>query len=562
MSRRCLLIQVERSERGLLIRENYSKSKLMRHMAGVWDKAAGGWFLPERLDILGKLDQIGCTFSPDVILLRQQLEEQQLRLTEAKLDGHTTEQSMPVKTKPFNHQQVAYQVATTLPAAALLMEQGTGKTLTAIAVAGYRHIHNGVRCLLVVCPASVVPVWPREFAEHANYRHRVVPLIASSAVEKIKLVASAMEQARPDELTVIVVNFESAWRIESVLERVVKGQMIVVDESQRIKTPGAEQSKCLHRLGKLSQYRLILSGTPITQNPMDLYSQYKFLEPSLFGGSFTVFRNRYAIMGGFEGRQIVEYQRLDELMAKAHSIAYRITKAEALDLPDELTQIVPVILPPKVQKMYRELKQHSIVELEKEIRENDRIVAANVLTKLLRLQQLAGGWVNTDENGLTKVHEAKLVALRDHLETLLEDETRKVVIFARFLPEIHAITDMLSSMRLDHRWITGAVGQAERGEAVQDFQTDPDVRVFTAQIQTAGLGITLTAADTAIFFSMDFSLANHEQAKARIHRIGQKKTVTYMYLLTAGSVDEKIFEALKSKKSIADQVVDDWRSVM
>jgi SNF2 family DNA or RNA helicase len=121
---------------------------------------------------------------------------------------------------------------------------------------------------------------------------------------------------------------------------------------------------------------------------------------------------------------------------------------------------------------------------------------------------------------------------------------------------------MLSKMKLDHRWITGAVGQAERGEAVAEFQKDPDVRVFTAQIQTAGLGITLTAACTAIFYSMDFSLANHEQAKARIHRIGQRYPVTYMYLLASGTVDEKIFEAVKSKKSLADQVVDDWRSVL
>lgn len=555
-------IRVELCERGLLIRSDYNKNKLMRHMAGTFDKSSGGWVLPARLDVLGKLDQLGVEATAEVSQLRQQLEIQQQELNNAKLDGHTTAQDMPIKTKPFQHQEVAYQVATTLPAAALLMEQGTGKTLTAIAVAGHRFLHHGVRYLLVVCPASVVPVWPREFAEHANYRHRVVPLIADSAVKKIQLVAGTMAEAQPDELTVIVVNFESAWRIESVLERVVrKDAMIVVDESQRIKTPGTEQSKCLHRLGKHAKYRMILSGTPITQNPLDLYSQYKFLEPSMFGASFTVFRNRYAVMGGFEGRQVVEYQRLDELMARAHSIAYRITKAEALDLPSEMVQIRPVILPAKVQKMYRELKQHSITELEKES-ENGKIVAANVLTKLLRLQQMAGGWVNTDENGLVQVHQEKLDALKCEIETILEDESRKVVIFARFLPEINAITTMLSKMKLDHRWITGAVGQAERGEAVDDFQKDADVRVFTAQIATAGLGITLTAADTAIFFSMDFSLANHEQAKARVHRIGQKMPVTYMYLLASGTVDEKIFDALKSKKSVADMVVDDWRSVI
>jgi SNF2 family DNA or RNA helicase len=174
---------------------------------------------------------------------------------------------------------------------------------------------------------------------------------------------------------------------------------------------------------------------------------------------------------------------------------------------------------------------------------------------------MAGGNVNTDDGHLVRVHEAKLMALKEELELLLADDSRKVVIFARFLPEINQILELLNEMKLEHRVITGAVGQAERGEVVHEFQTDAEVRVITCQIQTAGLGITLTAADTAIFYSMDFSLANHEQAKARIHRIGQHHPVTYMYLLAENTVDEKIFEALKSKKSIADQVIDDWRSV-
>lgn len=536
----------------------------MQHLAGKYSKADNGWIIPARLDTIGKLESLGWSLSDDVQALKSELVRQHQELTDAKINGVTTEQNLLIKTKPFNHQQVAYQIATSLDAAALLMEMGTGKTLTAIAVAGHRWLHHGVRFLLVVCPASVVPVWPREFAEHADFPHRVVPLIATSAVGKIDLVARAVADAKAGELTVCVVNFESAWRIESVLERLIKKDgMIIVDESQRIKTPGAEQSKCLHRLGKLVKYRLILSGTPITQNPMDLYSQYKFLEPSMFGNSFTVFRNRYAVMGGFEGKQIVEYRNLEHLMKLAHSIAFRITKAEALDLPEETVQIRPVILPAKAQKMYNQLKRESIAELEREYQTTETIVAQNVLTKLLRLQQLAGGNVTSDEGNLLRVHDEKVNALRDELETILEDETRKAVIFVRFLAEIAQIEEMLrKSVRVEYRVITGAVSQAERGEVVQEFQTDPDVRIIICQIQTAGLGITLTAADTAIFFSLDFSLANHEQARARIHRIGQRHPVTYLYLLGAGTVDEKIFEALKNKKSIADQVVDDWRSVL
>ena len=531
----------------------------MRHLSGVYRKDTDGWLLPIRLDVLEKLEEYGGVLDRSAREKQNELQNMHDEMMASKLRGDAAA-VMPIKTKPFDHQRVAYQIGTRLDAAALFMEQGCGKTLAAIAIAGERLSH-GVQFLLVVCPASVVPVWPKEFAEHADYPHRVIPLIADNSTKKIQLAFEARETATPGELTVVVVNFESAWRIESALEPLIKKQMIVIDESQRIKTPGTEQSKCMHRLGKLAKYRYLLSGTPITQNPLDLYSQYKFLEPSMFGQSFTVFRNKYAIMGGFEGKQVIGYKNLEHLMQKAHSIAYRVTKTDALDLPDEVTSIRPVLLPDKIVKMYRELKRESILELTRE-EEKTQIVAANVLTKLLRLQQLAGGNLS-DENGQQlRIHDAKLSALKDELITLLSDQERKVVIFARFLPEIRQITGLLETMRIDHRVITGAIGQADRGQYVEEFQTIDGVRVFLAQIATAGLGITLTAADTAIFYSMDFSLANHEQAKARIHRIGQRRPVTYMYLLADGTVDEQIFDALKNKKSIADHVVDNWRDIL
>lgn len=520
-----------------------------------------GWILPIRLDVLRKLKRYGGVFTEKTLQVEADLEIQHEQLNHAKLDGTVEIANLPIKTKPFEHQKVAFTIGTKLDAAAMFMEQGTGKTLTAIAIAGKRLIEDGIQFALVVCPASVVAVWPKEFFEHADYPHRVFPITDSTATKKMDTVYKASLGAKQSELTVFVINFESLWRIESVFEPLIKKQLIIVDESQRIKTPGAEQSKCLHRLGKMAKYRLILSGTPITQNPLDLYSQYKFLEPSMFGNSFTLFRNKYAVMGGFEGRQVIGYQKLDDLMTKAHSIAYRITKAEALDLPMETTSIRPVLLPKKILDMYKQLKRESIIELERQ-ETTEKVVAVNVLTKLLRLQQLTGGFLTSEDGTVMHVHNEKLDLLKDELEHLLEVDGRKVVVFARFLSEIKAIVSLIKKLNIEYRFITGAVGQVERGQAVHDFQTDNNVRIFIAQIATAGLGITLTAADTAIFYSMDFSLANHEQARARIHRIGQRHPVTYMYLICEQTVDAKIFEALKSKKSIADMVVDDWRSVI
>jgi SNF2 family DNA or RNA helicase len=331
--------------------------------------------------------------------------------------------------------------------------------------------------------------------------------------------------------------------------------MIICDESQRIKTPSAQQSKAMHRLGKAAKYRLILTGTPVTQGPLDFFSQYKFLDPAIFGNSYYAFRARYAIMGGFENRQIIGYRNLPELIRKAHSVAFRVTKAEALDLPPFTDQVLYCELERKAMSIYAQLKKESVAELSEE----KVLTATNVLSRLLRLSQITGGYLGDGEGRIEEVSKAKMKLLEETLEDLL-GAGKKVIIFARFLPEIGGILKLLEQKNVNYSWITGEVKMAERGEAVRRFQEDEDCRVFVAQIQTAGLGITLTAADTAIFYSLDYSFANYDQARARLHRIGQRNAVTYIHLTARGTVDEKILDALKAKKNVADEVVDNWRA--
>src|SRR5690606_14276085 len=221
-------------------------------------------------------------------------------------------------------------------------------------------------------------------------------------------------------LRVAVINYEATWRMEEALARFVNGGLIIADESHRIKTPSAQQSKAMGRLGQVAAYRLMLTGTPVTQNPLDIWSQYRFLDPSIFGRSFYAFRNRYAIMGGYQNYQVVGYQRLDELVEKAHRIAFRITRAECLDLPPEIVQHVPVSLGRKASTVYREIEEAAIARLSSDA----TVSAANVLTELLRLQQVAGGWVTTDDGRTVQVGTEKLDALMDLLEDLLAHEQR------------------------------------------------------------------------------------------------------------------------------------------
>nr|PZN59301.1 MAG: hypothetical protein DIU58_18115 [Sphaerobacter thermophilus] len=287
---------------------------------------------------------------------------------------------------------------------------------------------------------------------------------------------------------------------------------------------------------------------------MDIWSQYRFLDPSIFGRSFYAFRNRYAIMGGYQNYQVVGFKNLDELVEKAHKIAFRITRAECLDLPPEVYTDIPVQLGPRARAIYRELEAQAVARLSAE----SSISASNVLTELLRLQQVAGGWVTTDDGRTVQVGNEKLDALMDLLEDLLSNAQRKVTVFCRFVPEIRAILAACEKAGIAAEGLYGAT--RDRGELVRRFQEEAEPRVMVIQIQTGGLGITLHRADTAVFYSTGWSLADYEQAKARIQRAGQRaEKVQYFHLLARGTVDERIMQALAEKRDLSRMVVDDWK---
>lgn len=458
-----------------------------------------------------------------------------------------------VKAKLFKHQQDAYDFALETfehsKAVALLADMGTGKSMMTIAITGTLEAEKGIRKMLVVCPKSIVGVWDDEFRKFADYSYALTVL--DGTMDKKK---AAFGYMQGKALQVIVVNYESAWRLEKEITK-WQPDLIVCDESSKIKTPSATQSKAMHRLGRISKYNMILTGTPITGSPLDIFSQYKFLDESIFGGSFYLFRNRYAIMGGYQNRMVVGYRHMDELVSKVHSIAYRIKIEDAVDLPPFIDETRTITLEPKAQTIYRTLEKDCYAELA-----NGEVTVRNVLTQLLRLSQCTGGFIRGDVNTeASQVSAAKLDALEDVVDTCL-DEGKKVVVFARFVPEIEAIAAMLKSKKIGYSLIYGAT--TDRAEQVKAFQENPDVKVFIGQLQTTGMGLTLTAANVAVFYSLDFSYANFDQSRARIHRIGQKQKCLYIHLVCKGTVDEKILNALKHKGDIAKIMVDDWRTLL
>ena len=417
---------------------------------------------------------------------------------------------------------------------------------------------GAVKRVLVIAPASVVPVWPKEFDEYADFPVMCKTLLGSKK-QRLENI-SGLKGCHNKKLCVAAVNYESVWR-DGIFEALqdYDADLVVCDESQRIKTHDAKQSKAMHRLGDMAKYKLILSGTPVQNNAIDIWSQYRFLDRTVFGDSYYAFRGRYAVMGGFNNKQIVGYKDLDGLIKKEHSIAFRITKEEAVDLPEQTFEVRYIEMPAKERKLYEKIRKDSITELES----GGKVTAATVLTKLLRLQQLAGGFLVKDgADKPEKVSTAKLDALKDIIIDYVVEGGRKLVVFARFIPEVDAILKLAEKILPKNRKavaLYGGIKKNERGGIVGQFQTDPDTVLFVGQIDTAGTGITLTAADTCVYYSKNFNYATYEQSLSRIHRIGQVNRCTYIDLVVGDSVDEKINIALMKKENLAETVVDNWK---
>ncbi len=535
-----------RKDETIRIYDSYLYRESIKEIDGrMYDAEDKCWIVPLCKENVATLSLIGANLDEE---LRAMLKNQNKAFV-----GECQHRTPRVKVKLFSHQQNAYNFALSTfeksKGVALLADMGTGKSMMTIAITGTLEIERDVKKMLIVCPKSIVGVWEEEFRKFADYKYAITVLDGT-----MKKKRSAFGFMQGKALQIIVVNYESCWRLEEEIAE-WNPDLIVCDESSKIKTPMASQAKALHRLGRNSKYNMILTGTPITGSPLDIFSQYKFVNEEIFGTSFYLFRSRYAIMGGFQNRMITGYRNMVELVQKVHSIAFRIKIDDAVDLPPFIDETRVLPLEAKAQSVYKQLENDCYAELK-----HGEVTARNVLTQLLRLSQCSGGFIRDDISGKAEqVSNAKLEALEEILEACME-EGHKVVVFARFIPEIEAIKNLLEEMRIEYSLICGAT--KDRAEQVKRFQENLDVKVFVGQLQTTGMGLTLTAASVAVFYSLDFSYANYEQSRARIHRIGQKEKCLYIHLVCKNTVDEKIINALKHKADIANIMVDNWQQLL
>ena len=336
--------------------------------------------------------------------------------------------------------------------------------------------------------------------------------------------------------------------------------MLAIDESTTIKNPNAKRTKSILTLGKEATYRRILTGSPVTKSPLDLYTQCGFLNSYLLGyDSFYAFRNRYANMidrnfGGRRVQLIGSYKRLDELADKLKAFSYRVLKDDCLDLPDKVYVRREVDLTDEQTKAYSTMKSAALASLKGKM-----ATAPHVLTQMMRLHQITCGHLRNDDGTITEIKNNRLKELVE----LLDEVEGKVIIWANYVYDIEnivkVITDEFGADSIVQYY--GAISSEQRQENIEKFQ-DPNskARFFIGNPQTGGYGITLTCANTVVYYSNGYDLEKRLQSEDRAHRIGQKKSVTYVDFIAPKTVDEKIVKALRSKMNIANTIMDeDWR---
>ena len=463
------------------------------------------------------------------------------------------------KTKPYAHQLTALGKSWEREYYAYFMEMGTGKSKVLLDNAAMLYDQGKINGLLIIAPKGVYKNWheqeiPIHFPDHIEN----VPVLWQANITKGQSRKLGTLFKTGEELHILIMNVE-AFSTQKGVEFATKflschKTMLVVDESTTIKNREAKRTKNICNLAIHSRYRRILTGSPVTKSPLDLFTQCEFLERELLDhSSFYTFRQRYAIMRkmNFGGRSVeipIGYQNLPELSEKLKAFSYRVLKDDCLDLPPKTFMKRVIQLSPDQLRAYNQMKQMALAYL------NDKsMTTATVLTQLMRLQQITCGHFKADDGTTQEIKNNRI----DELINVIHEVEGKVVIWAHWQRDVNLIIKALvkefgNGCCVDY---FGLTPQNERQQNIKKFQEDDKVRFFVGTPQTGGYGITLTAASTMIYYSNGYDLEKRQQSEARIDRIGQTRPMTYIDIICEDTVDERIVRSLRKKVDIATQIM-------
>jgi len=471
------------------------------------------------------------------------------------------------KTKPYEHQLEALKRSWNKKEFAYFMEMGTGKSKVLIDNIAILYDRGGIDAAIIIAPKGVYRNWSeKEIPVHMPDHVETQIAVWNPAPNK-KQKKELIDLFNPNpELKILVINIDAFSTKKGVtfVEKFILCHNVVmaVDESTTIKNPKAQRTKSLLKLSINCKYKRILTGFPVTQSPLDLYSQCAFLSNDLLGyTSFYSFQNRYAKlfnrkMGQRSFRQVVGYQNLEELTEKLTSFSYRVLKKECLDLPDKIYQRREVSLTPEQMRIYKQLKDYAVAQLESK----ELVSVTTILTQILRLHQVVCGFVKDDNGEEVEIKNRRL----DELLNVLSEVQGKTIIWANYRHDIKRILEALhDTVGVDAvESYYGDTPDEERQRIITEFQDpDSDLQFLVSNVQTGGYGITLTQASNVVYYSNNYDLEKRLQSEDRAHRIGQTNKVTYIDLVAKGTVDEKIVKALRNKLDLAQEVLGDekWK---
>ena len=463
------------------------------------------------------------------------------------------------KTKPYAHQLTALENSWHKEEFAYFMEMGTGKTKVLIDNLAMLYDKGKVDGALIIAPKGVVGTWynqelPNHLADHIEN----VTVLWQANINKKQQEKLDQLFKTGHELHILVMNVEALSTDKGKLfaAKFLRSHksMLAIDESTTIKNPKAKRTKNILSLGDICKYRRIMTGSPVTRNPLDLYSQCEFLNPNLLQfTSYYAFRNRYAEMKTIHvhGRSVDvvhKFQNLKELSETLKPFSYRVLKQDCLDLPEKVYIKREISLSPEQKKLYEQMKKQAIAVLN-----GKQVTSVTVLTQLMRLQQITCGHFTADDGSIQPVKNNRLAELLD----VLEEVEGKVIIWGHYQEDVKNIVNILTEKYGPGSVVSyyGLTPQEERQKNIKRFQANNGVRFLVGTPQTGGYGITLTEANTVIYYSNGYDLEKRMQSEDRAHRIGQKKTVTYVDIIAQDTVDEKIVKSLRKKINIASEVM-------
>ncbi len=546
------MIAVEVTDK-IAIKTPYIYKDVLKAIPGAsWNKSKKHWEYPKTArvihDIMSNPELRAACDRPEIIHEFVQTVE---RFERAEKFKYCPAVELPplatTRMKPWNHQLRGTHAIINQDATMLAYDMGTGKTKTTIDA-----LNNWpFRLALIIAPKSVVPNWKKEFEKHGYWPFIIVTLGEGPLKKRGDLMERMIKFHQPTvPPLVFVVNYDGVYqgKVGEVVEK-TDWDIVVCDEIHKIKSHSGITSKFFGRKVNAKK-RVGLTGTPMPHSPLDVYGQYRFLDPSIYGTSFTMFRARYAQMGGYGGKQILGYQNIPELQDKFNSIALKVHKSDVLDLPPYTDELRDIELEPSATKLYKTLEKEFIADVG-----SGKLVANNALSRMLRLQQITSGFLPDPDEHTDETHTVSTAKYRELLDIFESiDSSEPIVVFCRFRNDLSVTAQAACQSGRTCMELSGTINELDRW---QNSAKPGDV--LAVQIQAGGVGIDLTRACYCVYYSTGWSLGEYEQSRARLHRPGQNKSVTFLHLIAQGTVDAKVYRSLMSKKKIVESVLEMYK---